>query len=128
MKLNELLLEYLQEEGFRPQVDESDGEIMFKFEGLGFSYMPDENDDLYFALRLPAIYDVDEDNREQVLEACNKTCMGMKVAKVFIVNDKSVWAVFEILFDSTPVMKDVVPRALYILRDTRAAFYKNLQD
>lgn len=128
MKLNELLLDFLQEEGYRPQVDESDGEIMFKSEGLTYSFYPDENDELYFALRLPAIYDVNEENKEQVLEAINETNMGMKVAKLFIVRETSVWAVFEILFDTTPVMKDIVPRALDILHDARLSFYKNLEN
>jgi hypothetical protein len=128
MKLNELLLDFLQEEGYRPQVDPNDGEITFKSEGLTYSFFPDENDDQYFRLMLPAIYDVNEDNKYDVLEAIDKTNFDMKVIKLYIVHERSVWAAFEILADTTPEMKDIVPRAINMLRHGRAEFYQNLEN
>ncbi|MBR5728022.1 MAG: hypothetical protein IKX39_05160, partial [Muribaculaceae bacterium] len=86
MKLNELLLDFLQEEGYRPQVDPNDGEITFKSEGLTYSFFPDENDEQYFRLMLPAIYDVNEENKYEVLEAIDKTNFDMKVIKLYIVH------------------------------------------
>jgi len=128
MKLHELLLDFLQEEGYRPQVDPEDGEIAFKCEGLTYSYFPDENDDQYFRLMLPAIYDVTEDNRYEVLDAIDKTNFNIKVIKLYIVHDRSVWAALEILMDTTPEMSDIVPRAISLLRHARADFYKNLEE
>ncbi len=128
MKLHELLLDFLQEEGYRPQVDPEDGEIAFKCEGLTYSYFPDENDDQYFRLMLPAIYDVTEDNRYEVLDAIDKTNFNIKVIKLYIVHDRSVWAALEILMDTTPEMSDIVPRAIALLRHARADFYKNLEE
>ena len=128
MNLHELLLDFLQEEGYRPQVDPEDGEITFKCEGLTYSYFPDENDDQYFRLMLPAIYDVTEDNRYEVLDAIDKTNFNIKVIKLYIVHDRSVWAALEILMDTTPVMADIVPRAIALLRHARSDFYKNLEE
>ena len=128
MKLNELLLNFLEEEGYRPKVDPADGEITFKCEGLTYSYFPDENDDQYFRLMLPAIYDVNEDNRYEVLEAINKVNFDIKVIKLYIVHDRSVWAALEILMDTTPEMSDIVPRAISLLRHSRQAFYHALEE
>lgn len=127
MRLNELLLDFLQDEGFRPQVDENDGEITFKCEGLTYSFMPDDNDDQYFRLMLPAIYDVNEDNKYEVLEAMDKTNFNLKVIKLYIVHERSVWAAFEILADTTPELKDIVPRAIGLLRHGRTEFYRHLE-
>lgn len=128
MKLHELLLDFLQEEGYRPQVDPEDGEITFKSEGLTYSFFPDEDDDQYFRLMLPAIYNVDEDNKYEVLEAIDKTNFSIKVAKLYIVHERSVWAAFEILADTTPEMRDIVPRAIVLLRHARQVFYERLED
>ena len=128
MDLHQLLLDFLQEEGYRPQVDPDDGEITFKSEGLTYSYFPDENDDQYFRLMLPAIYDVNEDNKYEVLEAIDKTNYDIKVIKLYIVHNRSVWAALEILMDTTPEMGDIVPRAIALLRHARLEFYKNLNE
>ena len=126
MKLNELLLDFLQEEGYRPQVDPEDGEITFKCEGLTYSYFPDENDDQYFRLMLPAIYDVTEDNRIAVLEAVNEVNKVYKVAKVMVVRD-SVWIATEMLMDTTPVLEDFIPRLLNIMVGARKEFYDQIE-
>lgn len=128
MKLNELLLEFLQNEGFRPKVDPDDGEITFKCEGLTYSYFPDDNDQQYFRLMLPAIYDVNEDNKYEVLEAINKVNYDIKVIKLYVVHERSVWAALEILMDTTPEMEDIVPRAISLLRHARRVFYEALED
>ena len=128
MKLNELLLDFLQEEGYRPKVDPEDGEITFKSEGLTYSYFPDENDDQYFRLMLPAIYDVNEDNKYEVLEAIDKTNFNIKVIKLYTVHDRSVWAALEILMDTTPEMNEIVPRAITLLRHARTDLYQNLEE
>ena len=128
MTPNEMLLDFLQEEGFRPSVDPNDGEITFKCEGLTYSYLPDDNDEQFFRLMLPAIYDVNEDNKFAVLEAIDKTNFEIKVVKLYTVHDRSVWVSLEILLDSTPELKDIVPRAISMLRHGRQVFYKYLEE
>ena len=74
---------------------------------------------------LPFIQEVTDDNRDIVLEALNQTNSGVKVAKTSII-DNSVWAFFEIFLDSTPEVKDIIPRALNCLMVTRQTFYENI--
>ena len=74
---------------------------------------------------MPQIYDVTEENRELVLEAANKTCLNIKVIKACVV-DESVWIIFENLLDSSPEVKDILPRALSIMQAAQQEFYKNM--
>ena len=122
VNLNELLLEFLSEEGYRPHVDD-DGDITFRCEGMSYLCLHDDGDELFFRIVLPAIYDVDDNNRARVLEGVDTVCRERKVIKAFTVGNK-VWLSFEILADTTPVMADIVPRAISMLSQGRLAFYE----
>ena len=43
-------------------------------------------------------------------------------------SEKSVWAAFEILADTTPELNDIVPRAIALLRGARIAFLAKLEE
>lgn len=123
----DLVVEYLREEGFCPKVDE-DGDVVFKCEGHTYLYFGNEDDNDFFQLVMPAIYDVTEDNREMILEACNAINREIKVVKSIVMDQREeVWLFFEILLDSTPKIEDVMPRALNILRGAQQAFYGKIQ-
>lgn len=113
MKTSELFKRYLQSEGFPCTIDE-DGDVKFKYEGKTFYLTDSGKDELFFRIIMPNIYDVEEDERVKVLEACNEVTRDIKVVKAFIVND-SLWLSIEILIDTTPEMGDIVPRLLDIL-------------
>jgi hypothetical protein len=91
-----------------------------------YIFFNNDEDEDFFQLALPGIFDVTEDNRELVLEACNKTNFTLKVAKCCIPHD-DVWVLFEILLDSSPEVKDIIPRALAILQGAQQQFYENMQ-
>jgi hypothetical protein len=122
MKTSEMVLNYLKEQGLCPQVDD-DGEIIFKYQMLTFIYFENDEDEKFFRLALPGIYDVTEDNRISVLEAANEVNKRLKVAKVFIPNN-DVWVSAETLMDDTPELDDFVPRILNILLGSRQTFYE----
>lgn len=124
MKTSESVLEFLRTQGFCPEVDEH-GSIIFKYQMVTFLFINNDEDNEFFQLTMPFIYDVTDDNRDIVLEAVNKTNANMKVAKVCII-DESVWAFFEILLDQSPDVKDIIPRALNILMGARQTLYENL--
>ena len=126
MNLKELMMQYLREEGFCPKEDEYG--IDFKCEGNSFAFLYDEDDDQYFRLTMPNIYEVTDENRDEVLRALNETNDRVKVAKVYTPIPTYVWAAFEMLVDSTPVLDDIVPRALATLRGARMAFYEAIQN
>lgn len=125
MKTSERVLQFLKEQGFCPKVD-ADGDIFFKCQMRTFLFKNHDEDEEYFQLALPGIYDVTEDNRDVVLEATNRVTSMMKVAKTIVTND-SVWVLFEILLDSTPEVSDIIPRALAILVGAQEEFYKQIR-
>ncbi|MCR5573507.1 MAG: YbjN domain-containing protein [Bacteroidaceae bacterium] len=125
MNAKELVLDFLRKEGFTPTVDERNN-IVFKYQMTTYVFFTDENDDEFFQLTMPAIYDVTEDNRELVLEAANKVNQSMKVIKI-IVTQESVWVLFEILLDETPQVEDIMPRAFRIMEDGRNKFYELIE-
>ena len=88
MKTVEKVFEALKNEGLVP-VMENFG-ISFKFQMTNYVYMEDENDESFFNLLIPNIYDVSEENELEVLRAINNVNNSMKVAKLVISND-SVW-------------------------------------
>ena len=129
MNLNDLMLDYLRKEGYRPDV--TNFGIAFKVEGLTFLYLKDDNDNQYFRLMRPGIYDVTDDNEFAVLRALNETNGSLKVVKLYTMgegDDRDVWVAFEILADSTPELADFVPRAISLLRAGRQDFYNRLQE
>ena len=134
MDLNKMMMESLAEEGFRPH--ETPFGIAFKSEGLNFLYFKDEDDEQYFRLMMPAIFVVTEDNEDTVLSVMNDVNGTIKVVKLYTMDiededgksEKSVWAAFEILADTTPELNDIVPRAIALLRGARIAFLAKLEE
>ncbi len=124
MKTTERVLDFLKTQGFCPEVDEHGG-IIFKYQMATFLFINNDEDEEFFQLAMPHIYQVTDDNRDIVLEAANKTNTSMKVAKISVLDD-SVWAFFEILLDQSPDVKDIIPRALNILMGARQTLYENL--
>lgn len=125
MNLKELMLQYLKEEGFCPKEDEYS--IDFKCEGRTFAFLYDNDDDQYFRLMMPNIFEVTDENREVVLRALNETNSSVKVVKAYTPIPQAVWIGFEVLVDSTPVLADIVPRGLNMLRTAQRTFYEEIQ-
>ena len=134
MDLNKLMIDFLAEEGFRPH--ETEFGIAFKFEGFNFLYFKDSEDEQYFRLMMPAIFEVTEDNEDMILKAMNDVNSNIKVVKLYTMDmadeegkkDVSVWVAFEILADTTPELADFVPRALSLLQGARMAFLARLEE
>ena len=127
MKTTEMVLDFLRKEGFCPEVDPDNGNIVFKYQMMTFIFLNnDEEDDEFFQLCMPNIYDVTDDNREMVLEAMNVINRKLKVMKTTIIND-GVWLFFENLLDQTPDVSTIIPRALMILQGGRQQFYQEVE-
>ena len=127
MKTTELMMDFLKKQGFCPEVDEDNGNIIFKFQMCTFIFVNNDEDEEFFQLAFPSIFNITEENREMAMEAANKVNSEMKVAKVIIAGETSVWILFEILLDHSPEVDTIVPRALGILQHARQEFYEALQ-
>ena len=133
MDLNKLMMDFLAEEGFRPH--ETPFGLAFKSEGFNYLYLKDEDDEQYFRLMMPAIFEVTEDNEEVIMRVMNEVNNSIKVVKLYTMEtedeegkkDSSVWVAFEILADTTPELSDIVPRAISLLRAGRDTFYMKLE-
>ena len=117
----EELVAYLREQGLQPQ--EEDFGIFFRYQMFNFLIFTDDDDPLYLRLVLPGIMDVDENNREDVLEACNRVTCDVKVAKCFVSDNNDVWIACEQLLDQDPKYDDILPRSLRILLGSQQAFF-----
>ena len=134
MDLNKMMINFLAEEGFRPH--ETEFGIAFKSEGINFLYFKDTDDEQYFRLIMPAIFEMTEDNEEMVLKAMNFVNGNIKVVKLYTMDmedeegktDVSVWVAFEILADTTPELGDIVPRAISLLKAARVGFLSKLEE
>lgn len=127
MKTTEMVMNFLKEQGFCPQVDEDNGNIIFKYQMRTFVFINnDDDDDEFFQLAIPSVDRVTEENRELMLEAANKVNQTMKVAKV-IVLDEFVWILFEVILDESPEVANIIRRGLSILTHTQQAFYEALK-
>lgn len=116
MRTDELVKQFLSNEGYKFDVD-SDGDIHFKYEGINLYFTVDNNDQKYFRLIMPNIYQL-EDNRTKVLEAINTVARDLKVIKAFLIEDR-LWLAVELFIDSTPELEDFFPRCMGLLKAGR---------
>jgi hypothetical protein len=116
MRTEELVKQFLSNEGYKFDVD-SDGDIHFKYEGINLYFTVDNNDQRYFRLIMPNIYQL-EGNRTKVLEAINTVARDLKVIKAYLIEDR-LWLAVELFIDSTPELEDFFPRCLGLLKAGR---------
>lgn len=126
MKTTEMVLNFLKEEGFTPQIDEDNGNIIFKYQMSTFIFVNNDEDEEFFQLAYPGIFKITEENRDIALEAANKVNSSIKVVKVVIPSD-DVWALFEVILDQSPEVGSIIERGLSILMHARQSFYEELQ-
>ena len=56
MKTTEMVMNFLKEQGFCPQIDEDNGNIIFKYQMRTFVFINnDDDDDEFFQLAIPSV-------------------------------------------------------------------------
>ena len=126
MTTQEMIFNYLKDEGFVPSYDE-DRDIRFKYQMRNFIVSNYENDKQFLQIMMPYIFDVTAENRRAALEACNKINADKKIVKAVVMND-AVFLSTESLLDSTPEPKAFVMRMLDMLLGSQQAFYSILRE
>lgn len=126
MSIFEQVNEYLKEQGLLPTI-EDEQYIIFKYQTCTFLYIWPKDDEYYFHMVLPQIYDVNEDNREAVLEIANKVNSCYKLVKV-CVREETVDISVQLFLDSDPEFDDIIPRVLNILLGAMQEFHKELTE
>lgn len=126
-KIQEEIFEHLKAQGLVPSIDQ-DGDITFKYQMLTFAVIFSKGDDQFLRIVLPNIFESDDNNRVDVLEACNTVSSKIKVAKCIITPHNRVWIMTEQLLDQTPAYDDVIPRSLKILLDAYRLFDRTMEE
>ena len=126
MNLKELTQEYLRKEGFCPE--ETEFGLYFKCEGKNFLLIYDDDDQQYFRLMMPCIFEMTAAHEDAVYRAMNEVNSSVKVIKAYIMCENEVWLGFEVLADSTPVVGDFIPRAISMLNGGARKFFQTLQE
>lgn len=125
--MNRKMKVYLLKEGFRPEVSEDGKDLYFKREGLNYIYFGHDEDERFFSIALPGIFDVTPESKSAVLEVANQINLRMRVGKV-VVTDENVWCVYERFLTSQESLEEICPRAFDVLAGARQEFYKYLED
>ena len=123
MNASDLVENWLKSQGFRSERD-SDGDLRFRYEGVGMFCCKDDNDKQFLRIIMPGIYKVDGD-RTRVLEAINTISRDIKAIKAFLVEDH-LWLAIEMFIDSTPDIDDFIERCLDILVAGRLRIAKEI--
>lgn len=125
MKQKDIILRELNSMGFEP-VELGDVGYAFKYESLNFIYMPDEDDEQFLRIAVPYMFDVTDENRIAVLEAMQSTSLLLKYAKVCIMQNSSVWAIYEHYMNATNDLSDLLENIIRVLEATALVFYKKI--
>ena len=124
-KIN-LFVRFLQEDGFRPKIDEDD-DIVFKFEGKTHYIETNESDESYFRLILPNFWQIDTPEEEShALVVMSEVNAEIKVAKIYQRKD-SIHATVEMFIDPMEGFKQVFPRCLGCIQAAVAAFREKMK-
>jgi hypothetical protein len=126
-ELQHAYMEYLAEEGYRPELD-SDGDVQFKAEGKTYFIDVEADDPAYFRVVLPNIWAIeDEDERLRVLVACDHANATAKVAKTYVVRD-NVWVGIEVFLAAPDDFKRIFARSMSALGTGTSLFVKKMQE
>ncbi|MCW7752654.1 hypothetical protein OOT00_01485 [Desulfobotulus sp. H1] len=124
--LQNLYMEYLKGEGYRPEVDE-DGDVMFRREGKIYFLFVTEDDSDFFRLVLPNIWPIESiEENLQVLAAADFSNALSKVSKVYTVND-DVWVSIEMFLPSQKDFSQIFRRSMEALDNGVANFVRKMQ-
>lgn len=113
MKTNEKVLLELKKLGLMPEVHEDN--IFFKYQMLSYLYLNDAEDEDYYAMYLPYVYEVTEDNEYEILKAVNECNNTMKSVKL-VNNGGHVWIGYELRLPADADLSEIVEhtvRGLY---------------
>ena len=123
----EPLVDYLHQEGYRPEFDPEFG-ISFKREGGSYVIMMEDNDVEYIRLIYPYFYPWDTKDHEErfrVLSACDVANASTKVAKVYTF-EGDVWANIEMFLSDPAGLQLVFERSVAAIATAVQTFLESM--
>lgn len=125
--LQKMYMDYLTDEGFRPEID-SDGDVQFKAEGKTYFINVVEDDPTYFRVVLANIWPIEsEEERAQCLVAVDYSNAKSKVAKSYLVKD-NIWVGIEIFIPEADDFKEIFKRSMGALNNGVTHFVTKMRE
>lgn len=126
MNQKEIILDQLKAMGFEP-IELGDVSFVFKCEGMNYLYMPDDDDEQFLRIVIPNLLEVTDENHAAVLEAMHETGLMLKYAKVCIMYENAVCAIYEHRLTSADNLVELLEHIIRILEATAHVFYKKIK-
>lgn len=108
MNTKEKVWHELQKLGLMPE--DIEGSIKFTYQMLDYVYIQDREDEEFFAMYLPNVLEVTEENELEVLRSINECNNSLKAAKL-CVNDGQVWIGIELFLPKDACLEEIVSRS-----------------
>jgi len=122
--MKEQVLNVLKMLGF--QVEEIDDfGYGFLYEGINFLYMPNDEDEEFLSISIPAVLEVNEENKEAVYLLMDKINLTRKYVKANMLAD-SMWLFYERELIGGEDMEKLVSRMIFHLETAIQFFYKQM--
>ena len=125
MNQKEIILDQLKAMGFEP-IELGDVGFVFKYEDMNYLYMPDDDDEQFLRIVIPHLFEVTDENRVAVLDAMHDTGLMLKYAKVCIMYENAVWAIYEHRLTSTDNLAELLEHIIRVLEAAAHVFYKKI--
>jgi len=124
--LQQHFMDYLTEEGFRPDLD-TEGDIHFKCEGHHYYILFNHKDRLFVRLFCPPFWKIEsEEEQQKALEAAQYATRRCKVCKV-CTNGENVCATIEMFVAEPAHATAIFPRAIAALQYGVSCFVSKMR-
>lgn len=111
--MKEKILETLNNLGFSlTEVGTLD--YSFKYEGINFLYMYNEDDEKFLNLSIPGIYDLDKEDIIKYYTLCEKINSTLKYVKAYTFND-NLWLFYERELFENDDLEELLSRMIHEL-------------
>lgn len=111
--MKEKILETLNNLGFSLTEASTFG-YAFKYEGINFLYLYNDNDEDFLSLSIPGIFDLDKENILQYHTMCDKINSTLKYVKAYSLND-SLWLFYERELSGNEDLEVLLSRMIHLL-------------
>ena len=125
MKQKEIVLGHLKALGFDP-VELGGLGYTFNYEEINYLYMPDDDDENFLRIAIPHIFEVNDENRVVVFDAMHDSSLLVKYAKVCIMYEGAVWAIYEHRLTSSDNLQELLEHIIRVLEATAHIFHKKV--
>ena len=121
----EMYLDFLEEEGFRAEIDD-DGDVVFRHEG-GTYIITVEDDEEFFRLIFANFWSLDDlPEKAQAVRVAHDVTRAVKAAKVFRVKD-NMWCTVEAFHDPPENFQPVLIRSLRAIQAAVGRFAEEMR-